>query len=77
MFLIAWPQNDKNNYFDLDLHASVLWDRDVGYYLYLLHDWSKSTLNKQVNGTASQAQDHSNYTQILEKPLLLLISKSI
>lgn len=36
------------------------------------HDNSKSNLNRQVNGTASQAKDYRNYTKkILEKPLLL------
>lgn len=34
MLIITWKQNHKNNYFELDLHTSVLWDRGMGYYPY-------------------------------------------
>lgn len=34
MLIITWKHNHKNNYFELDLHSSGLWDRDMRYYPY-------------------------------------------
>lgn len=41
------------------------------------HDSSKSNLNRQVNGTASQVQDYKNYTQKILEKLLLLFDKLV
>lgn len=69
MFLITWLQNDKNNYFELDLihqcYETGMWDN--------IHILPMIGLNQILIGKLreQQVKCKSDHTQILQKPLLL------